>query len=271
MAKPQACGINFSAFGADRRPVLATVTDQGDGVIVAQVEPLPAFAGKIRLAEPVEDLFKRWSEPLAGLSRPLAVDVALDITTLAQPARWNWQLTHRPLDFAFYGDAPVADHIGAFGVRFRALLADRAMRPGKDVIEASPGACIEFFEFRGNWRSGAAHQGKKGWRPDDSSRGADKALAVIAQELGFNADDGDTRGRMDAGTLEAVLCALTALALAEGRKELARGDALAPEVTARCLRRMAHEGDAPGQPFHVPASVVALTRPFWQAVMLKQS
>lgn len=268
MGKQTGTGINLSAFGVDRRPMLATAINEGDGVVKVELAPLAAFSGKAKLMDHAAGLFARWRQALLGLHRPVAVDFALDLQQLSQsaaPAKYLWQLSHRPIDFAFYGDAPVIDRIGAFGVRFRALLAAGDLEPGKDLLEAAPQASLELFNFKGSYKGGAAHQTRSGWKADNSTQAADRTLATIAQELGLNVEN-DSRGKLDSGDLDAILCALTSLALVMDRETLT-SKRLGAAIAERVTRRMAK--DAPEEFFAAaPRFAHALAEPFWQAVLV---
>lgn len=269
MAKHTACGINLSAFGADRRPVLAMATNEGEGVVKIELSPLSAFGGKAKLMDPLEESFARWRAALLELPRPIGVDLALDLQDLAPgkaaDPRYHWQLSHRAIDFAFYGDAPITDRIGIFGTRFRAMLATSAFTPGKDLIEASPQACVEFFNFKGSYKGGAAHHARGGWKADNSTQNTDRTLATVAQELGLNVEN-DPKGKLDSGDLDAVLCALTSLAIAMDRETLT-GKRLAPAIEERVTRRMALNDPEPAFK-SAPLFCHAIAEPFWQAVMI---
>jgi len=271
MAKLSAAGINLSAFGVDRRPMLALAREEGEGVISVKLSALASFGGKVKQMDVLDELFARWRKDLLELPRPIAVDVPLDLQALGArgEAQFVWELTHRPLDFAFYQDAPLTDRVGAFNVRFLEMLARSQFATGKDVIEVSPLACVEFFDFRGSYRGGRAHQAKGGqWKADDSTDSADKAFTKVAHELGFNIEN-TAEGRLDSGDFDAVMCALTALALASGRHTVT-GAEFARVIAERVARRMNME---PGEfkRLEAPRAAHALPQPFWQAVLITRA
>ena len=270
MPKNIAAGINLSAFGVDKRPVLAVATMEGEGVVRVELSSQAAFGGKTKLMDPAEDLFTRWRTAILDLPRPIGVDIAIDMQELSaakggEPVKYLWQMTHRPIDFAFYGDAPVTDRVGTFGTRFRAMLAKSAFAVGQDLIEANPGACVEFFKFKGSYKGGAAHHARGGWKADNSTQSADRTLAEIAQDLGLNSEN-DPKGKLDSGDLDAVLCALTALAVAADR-ETVTGKRLGAAISERATRRMALTDPQPA--FKSPPQFThVLGEPFWQAVLV---
>lgn len=248
----QATGINLGAFNATRRPLVAVATDTADGV---HVELSPARLGGIKLSDNLGELFAAWRGWLLELPSPVGVDLALDVAGLGKDAALVWELTHRPIDFAFYGDAPVTDRIGEFGTRFRAMLAatDFADR----FIEACPRATIELLAFKGQYVGGAAHHGHSGWKADDKNQRNDKLMAKILSELGVNPLPGAEKFSSD--ELDATLCALTALAKARGAGLLEARE-LDAEITQRCARR----AGAPENPAHkAPRNVAVLAQPYW--------
>lgn len=268
MAKHTAAGINLSAFGIDRRPMLALAHEEGDDVISVRLSPLASFGGKVKQMDALDDLFARWRKDLLELPRPMAVDVPLDLQGLGSrgEARYVWELTHRPVDFAFYQDAPLTDRIGAFNARFSEFLARSQFALGKDIIEVSPPACVEFFDFRGSYKGGSAHQAKAGhWKADDSTQSADKAFTKVVHELGFNIEN-TAEGRLDSGDVDAILCALTALALAKGGHTVT-GPEFARVIAERVARRMNMEAREFVK-LEAPRACHALAQPFWQAVLV---
>lgn len=275
VAKHSAAGINLSAFGVDRRPMLAVATDVGDGVITVNLSSMQAFGGKVKQMDTLDDLFARWRKDLLELPRPIAVDVPLDWQGLGarevgNAARYVWQLTHRPLDFAFYHDAPLTDRIGAFNLRFAELLQRSSFKAGSDFIEVSPAACVEFFDFRGSYKGGKAHQSKKGgWKADDSTVSADRAFAKVTLELGLNMEN-TLEGKLDSADFDAVCCALTALALVSGRPTV-KGAELSQVLTERCARRMTLEPQNLGVKTPAPQNAHALAQPYWQAVLITRA
>jgi hypothetical protein len=262
-----ASGINLSAFGQARRPVLATATLGDRGDVRIELTPAAMFAGKHKLADKAEEVFTGWRIGLLQLPRPIAVDVAIDIDVLgmggtrrAPAQRMLWELTHRPIDFAFYGDAPLTDRIGEFGVRFRALLAASSFMLGDDLFECYPRASVELMNFKGQYVGGSAHHGGEGWKADDRSKRADKLQAKLLTELGANPGQGAEK--LNSDDLDAMLCALTALGGATGQGLLGKEE-LDGEVSDRAARR----ANAEPEPQHnAPGACAVLARPFWDSL-----
>lgn len=262
-----ATGINLSAFGLAKRPSIATATLGDKGKVRVELKSAEMFAGKHKLSDLTEATFAEWRAGLLELSRPMGVDVALDIDALgvggsrrAPGLRQLWEMTHRPIDFAFYGDAPLTDRVGEFGVRFRALLAASVFELGDDIIEVYPRATIELLDFRGQYQGGSSHHSTNGWKADDRNKRGDKLMAKILAELGINPGQGADKLASD--DLDAILCALTSLAAAvdEG---LLTGKELNQEIAERSARRGVSE---PDEQHTAPGATAVLARPFWESL-----
>lgn len=260
----QAAGINLSAFGLARRPLLALATDMGKGEVRVELQPATAFLGKFKLSDECGAVFDQWRAGLLGLPRPVAVDVALT-ADLPGETRFLWELTQRPLDFAFYGDSPRADRVGEFGERFRAMLAASAFTLGKDLLETAPAAAVELMDFRGQFRDGACHHGKNGWKADDGEKRPDKLLAKLFAELGVNPGQGAER--LDGDDVAAMLCALAALGHAKSEGVLSPRD-LDAQVSERCGRRGGFE---PNPRHKAPPHCAVLAQPFWESITVSRS
>lgn len=265
MGNLEASGINLSAFGVTRRPLLATARETAAGEVAVTLQPAPGFEARAKLQDSPQTLFEGWGKGLLEAAKPLVVDVALAFTPPAQ-ADFLWRYTHRDLDFAFFADAPLTDRIGEFGVRFRAWLAGTAYQIGKDLFEASPRATVDVMAFKGQYRDGKAHYGKGAWKADDRTKRADKLMAHMLGELGVNPGQGAEKFTSD--DFDAMVCALTALGIAKNAP-LLRGAELAAEVAARCERR----ADMPPGRLKgtVPSHVAVLAQPYWESITLSRS
>jgi hypothetical protein len=277
----QAAGINLSAFGSTRRPLVA-IAQYADGDVRVELRPA-AMLSRNKLSDSAAETFATWRTGMLELPRPIGVDVALDLGELrgssfenrekAVPeprtsnleSRLFWELSYRPIDFAFYGDAPATDKIGEFGLRFRTMLAGGGFELGSDLIEAFPRATVELLEFKGQYLGGSAHHGHNGWKADDKNQRADKLLAKLFQELGVNPGQGAEKLTSD--DLDAILCALTALGAARSDGLLSAA-ALVDEIAQRCARR-ANTGvnDAHKAPQHI----AVLSQPFWSTIAVTRA
>ncbi len=257
-----ASGINLSAFGVTRRPLLAIARQDGEGEVSISLQPAPGFDARAKLQDSPQTLFEGWGKTILDAPKPLGVDLALAFVPPVQ-AEYLWRYTQRDVDFAFYGDAPLTDRVGEFGLRFRAWLAASAYQVGKDLIETLPRATVDVMDFKGQYREGAAHYGKGTWKPDDKTKRGDKLMSHMLTELGVNPGPGTEKFGSD--EFDAMICALAALAVAKNAP-LMRGPELAAEVAARCERR----ADMPPGRLKgtVPSHIAVLARPFWESITL---
>lgn len=255
-------GINLSAFGTTNRPLVAIARLDGGDV---RVELNPAtMVSRAKLSDRTDETLAAWRAGLIELPKPLFVDVALSTPEAPGASALLWELSYRPLDFAFYGDAPLTDKIGEFGVRFRAMLAD-GFEIGKDILEASPRATVELLEFKGQYSGGAAHHGHSGWKADDRNKRGDKLMAKLLSELGVNPGQGAEK--LNGDDLDAILCALTSLAW-QRRDAVLLGKTLDAEVAERCARRAIAE---PSQAHKAPKAAAVLAEPFWETLTVSRS
>jgi Protein of unknown function (DUF429) len=132
----------------------------------------------------------------------IAVDVPIDLQGLPAPEGYIfiWELTKRPVDYAFGAMSPLADRLGACVARFKALLAAGNLESelGRRLFETYPAASLKLL--------GQAHRRYKG------IAGRDLCNEIGAQ-LGFHDCD-----LLD-DELDAIICAVTAAAPASCRLE----------------------------------------------------
>lgn len=257
-----ATGLNLSAFGIGKRPVIASATLKKNGEVKVSLAPAPFFAGRSKLSDSAIEIFKAWRMAMLELAKPLVVDIALDTTQLStENPEILWQVTHRPVDFAFYGEAPETSAVGEFSQRFRAFMASSQFDLGKDIFETMPGAIVELYNFKGQYKSSSAHHGQHGWKPDNKQKRSDRLLCNLLTELGIN--PGNKSGaKLTSSEFDAVICALTALAIEEG-KPLMNGGRLAEEITQRAKRR-ANADKGPN--LRGPNGLSLLAQPFWESI-----
>lgn len=130
----------------------------------------------------------------------VCVDVPIDLQELLvlnPPAHYVWQLTKRPVDFAFVGQPPLASWIGALVARFRRLW--RGIDPNGEVLgdrlfETYPAASLRLL--------GLPHEGYKGCS-DQANQVREQIASGLGLPAGLHLDDDE---------LDSVLCALTGIA-----------------------------------------------------------
>jgi hypothetical protein len=246
--------------------VIATAKLKKKGEVEINLAPAPFFAGRLKLSDSAIEVFKNWRMALLELKQPIIVDVALDLQELAKSEPQQiWQVTHRAVDYAFYAEAPTTSAIGEFAERFRALLAASQFDVGRDLIETMPGAIVELYQFKGQYKGSSAHHGQHGWKPDNKQKRSDRLLCNLLLELGVN--PGNKNGaKLSSSDFDACVCALTALAYQEGQS-LLDNNRLKEEITERVRRRSnIEEGE-----YDAPGAFSLLGQPFWESIKIVKS
>ncbi|NDJ87462.1 MAG: DUF429 domain-containing protein [Chloroflexi bacterium] len=190
-------------------------------VVVYQDHPL---AQKYAGVAPLADIVAKERSLLAACltAGALYVDIPIDLQGLPSPENpfFAWELTRRPIDFAFQAMPALADRIGAPMARFRHLLAglDNAT-VGENVFETYPALSLRNLGLtaRGYKNQHARyHEGE--WQGG--------YLAELLNALGFEADDGSV---IDDDAFDAMICALTGVV---GLDHCLAGSALEAETAA---------------------------------------
>jgi hypothetical protein len=154
----------------------------------------------------------------------LLVDVPIDLGTLlaSAEASFVWELTARPVDFAFGGLRPLADRIGAAVARFRNILHEQA---DAKVRETYPAASL--------LTSGLSVRKYKNepvaWETDEWVGGP---LAVLASGMRLVADHAM---KLTSDDFDAVVCAYAGAA---PTADLLAGVELAEVVHARIAEKL---------------------------------
>lgn len=181
----------------------------------------------------------------------LFVDGPIDLHGLPPPERpvYVWELTKRPIDVVLGAMPALADRIGTVVARFRHLL-DRLdesclNRVGTSVFETYPAASLAQMGF-----SSKGYKGEPVHFREGQWVGSTK-LAQLANALGFQAREGTLLGDDD---LDAALCALTGVVVAEDRLE---GEELERTMNQRIAEKLKRR-EAPQ--FPIPKGYVLLKR-----------
>ena len=180
----------------------------------------------------------------------LFVDVPIDLQGLPhvdEPV-FVWELTLRPVDFAFRALPPLADKIGALVARFRHLLAGDGGRLraalGRALFETYPAEVLRRIDVpdKGYKKQAARYEGLK-WGPDNAP------LATLLNRLKLAADPGEM---LTGHELNAAVCAVTGVidlsARLEGaaleraiRKRLGRGVHTTPPYGYVLMQKLPRE------------------------------
>ena len=227
----------------------------------------------------------------------LSVDVPIDLQGLmgldppdpeagTDPHRFTWELTLRPVDYAFDALPPLATFIGSPVARFRNTLKTFGTSPlGQRLWETYPAAvlrllgdssaCGSMIERR-SYKGGRAKREGGNWVPlpkgkKQMAAARAEALACKATELGITASDETT---IDDDDLDATLCALTGVAPPFA---LLCGSALEIEISCRIAKKLNStsrkaRAERPGQETRAtaPLGYVLLRCKFWSQIHLER-
>ena len=238
-----AYGLDLAGYSQGKKSALVRVEWPGKGPVKAKVLAGHPFAqalkGKCKL-DP-----KREQEGIARILEEgnLCVDVPIDLQglmgldaperrgclprfvshTKEQDGRLDrsvWQLTKRPVDYAFGGLAPLASFIGHLVVRFRTILAaDQRDQLGLGLWETYPGAVLhKMWKLQEECPEEYRKKNKINYKKDevthDGAEWKGNGLAWIANTLGIKpvCPAEFAQEPLSDDELDAVLCALPGVA-----------------------------------------------------------
>jgi hypothetical protein len=201
-----AFGLDLAGYSTGRSALAKATFDENAGyrcVIYRRHAFANVRQGQERLAE-------QFALERALLPRvlPLYVDVPIDLQGLPTApdgcvtgdVAFVWQLTKRPVDFAFDALPPLADRLGAPVARLAGLMrgCDPAVRD--QIFETYPaGSLGQMFGPMSPYKRQAAQCRDGRWTGDDG-------IVGLLDRLEATADDGT---RLNDDDLDAALCALT--------------------------------------------------------------
>ena len=163
----------------------------------------------------------------------LVVDVPIDLQGLpnVNPVHFKWELTLRPVDFAFSALPPLADRIGAPVARFInwiTKIQKNATLLGQTLWETYPSASLQLLNLRSTGYKGkSAIFEANEWR---AAHPGHQPLANIINELDWLCEEGL---KLTDDEFDAALCALTGVADARARVQ---GDRLEEVILNRISR-----------------------------------
>lgn len=169
------------------------------------------FARKIKGENLIKDIVQMEKEVLLACCKrgPIFVDIPIDLSGLLPPANVSfiWELTQRPVDFAFGAMPPLADRIGSPVARFLNMylhIQKEFKDPlGKQIFETYPSRSLFCMGLRHKkYKKQEICFSKMNWRPNETNKG----LFEIVNGLKLSADEGVC---LNDDELDAVICAIT--------------------------------------------------------------
>jgi len=195
-----AFGLDLAGYSAGKSSLGKATFDDKSGFSVT-IFRNHAFAKKLEGRDSIDAQAEN-ERNLIRLCRPLYVDVPIDLQGLPTRTRVHfvWQLTKRPVDYAFSALSPLADRLGAPVARMAYLLGGDQATLGADLFETYPAASlIPMIRTVPSYKSQTAERQGGRWIGDDG-------LADILTRMRVDADEGV---RLNDDHFDAAICAIT--------------------------------------------------------------
>lgn len=206
-----AFGLDLSGYASGTTGFARADRDPGveNHVTIYRENP---FDAKLKGRETLHQVEEEHRELLTACldAGSLFVDVPIDLQGLphVNEPEFVWELTRRPVDFAFHALPPLADRIGAPVARFRHLLEGDGGRLraalGRTLFETYPAEALRRMRMpeTGYKQKSARYDGLE-WR---QLRPGHQPLATLLNRLDWTAGPGDVLSHDE---LDAAVCALT--------------------------------------------------------------
>ncbi|WP_428305453.1 hypothetical protein [Lacipirellula sp.] len=223
-----AYGLDLAGYYGGKT-ALAKATNTGD-VISVTVYGKHAFNTK-REGWNELDKFIGEERKLIDQLKPLYVDVPLDLQELPRPTNPQhvWQLTKRPVDYAFDGLPPIADKLGAPVARMLNILEGSLDSLGETLFETYPRASLyPMLGYFAKYKSKRAEIVGGRWQGDD--------LADVLNSLNVEADEGV---QVNDDEFDAAICAITGVL---GSEMTLSGDSLDAKIRERVFKKCSNCG-----------------------------
>lgn len=234
-------GLMNTAFGLDiagystGKSGFARARRKSDNSIDVTVYQGHIFARTFNSRFPLDKVADKERELLLACCRnsALLVDIPIDLQGLPHPnnASFIWQLTLRPVDYAFGGMAPLANYIGAPVARFQNMIPastdsnGAGSLVGKHIFETYPARSLDLLGLPSQ-----KYKGHKISFKDGHWTGG--VAAEIAGGLGLMAEEGET---LNDDELDAIICAVTGVV--DGDLIL-QGDELKHEISKNIKNKL---------------------------------
>ena len=205
------------------------------------------FGQKLRTDAPLAEITQQQRSVLTAWADGgvILVDIPVELGGLPFPRnpQYIWELTLRPVDFAFNAMPSFADRIGAPVARFQHLLAGLPREwIGSTLFETYPAASLRLLGLHD-----VPYKGQSAEFFDGAWGGV--SLAEILNRMGVTAEEGT---KVNDDEFDAMICALAGVASDEERLA---GDDMNYAVDMRVRQRVS---DAPETPYTAPSSYVLL-------------
>ncbi|MCK5342595.1 MAG: hypothetical protein KAR20_04275, partial [Candidatus Heimdallarchaeota archaeon] len=201
-----AFGLDIAGYSTGKTG-FARACRKSDNSIIVTVYRGHIFSKKYGTKDSLDNVAIKERELLQACCKnsSLIVDIPIDLQDLphSNNASFIWQLTLRPVDYAFDGMAPLANYIGAPVARFQNMMSASTdlnlseSLVGKHIFETYPARSLYLLELPYEKYKGSKISFKDGhW--------TEGVAAEIAEGLGLIAENGET---LNDDELDAIICA----------------------------------------------------------------
>lgn len=237
-----AFGFDLAGFsGAKTRLARAVRTD--DGSIQVTIYKGKGTRHIHKLGDPLSDLASGWPAIIKACLRHghLVVDAPIDLQGLpeASSARFAWQLSHRPIDFALGALPPLSSWMGFLVATFRFFVGTDYDRLGESLFETYPAASLKIASESQKIKTPLHYKKQKAsWQKDRwFPAGDESCLTRLLEVLQVRSS---SEIELDDDDFDALICAVTGLRPPEYRSS----DDLSPYVTEMLTRKKLSQKDA---------------------------
>lgn len=198
-----AFGLDLAGYSGGRSTLAKATFAEQDGFRIT-IYRNHAFATKLEGHDAISEHAEQ-ERHLIQTCRPLYIDVPIELQGLPalDPVHFVWQLTKRPVDYAFGGLPPLADRIGSPVARIVHLLQGDLSSLGTDLFETYPAASLlpMLGVVPSSYKGRTAERQGGRWIGDDG-------LADILTRMRIEAVEGT---RLNDDHLDAAICAITGI------------------------------------------------------------
>lgn len=180
--------------------------------IEVTVYPDHIFSKPSKRKDEIKDQVKMEKELLSACCKndTIFVDIPIDLQSLlkSQNVFFTWELTLRPVDFAFDAMPPLADRIGSPVARFLNLFSSlqEELNPlGKQIFETYPARSLKLLGLPSkNYKNSKISFKNMQWIPEKSG----EVLVKIANGINLTAKEEIS---LNDDEFDAVICAITGI------------------------------------------------------------
>ena len=201
MAEKYSYGLDLAGYSSGKSTLArAEWVNDGFKIIIYRSHP---FSKKLEGRDLIAQQFEYERQFINALLDPIYIDVPIDLQGLPTPLNYNfvWELTKRPVDFAFNALPPLADRIGSPVSRMKNALGDNIQNIlGTRIFETYPKVSLdnmlnEVQPYKGKTSTflGREWVGEGGLTP-------------ILQQLAVTSEEGT---QLNDDHVDAMICSLT--------------------------------------------------------------